>query len=642
MLVVGLGFVAALVIAWAYELTPDGIKKESVVDRSQSIVANTGKKLDRIIIGFMALAIAVLLIDRSMDDGVEKGPGTISTGSQVETSTADTVNLSPETVSEPATAADNSIAVLPFANRSLQPEDLFFTDGIHDDLLTQLAKISDLKVISRTSMMKYRDTEKSIPEIATELSVSTILEGGIQRAGKRIRINAQLIDVSNDQHLWAETFDREMTMENIFDIQSEITRQIVTAVKGELTEADSANLSQLPTGNLEAYEAYLQALTMTNRADYVQDNYINAEHWLQKAIGLDPSYVQAWALLTEVHGQAAWMGYDSSPERMQAAKDAVGNAVKFGPGLSETLAAEGEYLYRISNDYQASVEKFQAAAYKAPGDTDILEKLGVAQRRAGLFDEAIASFSRALQLDPGNSRSATLLANTLLFNNRFEQAAPLIDQWMLRFPDARDLRAYRISSYYRGWGDLKSARELLNSMTPWGGAEYVQVATTVPLLERDYQAVIDAFEMPEISALTHNRGWVGFDGWLKGFAYRALGNAEAAQAEFKAAIDHFNQLAPTGTQVDGFEQGYLSLLYAGTGMFDEAVAAANRAVEIMESSGDAIFGSFGRQARRVVSRNRTPAANPHRFLTLGALPGSAVGLLPRRRAVQRVGQATEP
>ena len=189
--------------------------------------------------------------------------------------------------------AENSIAVLPFANRSMQQEDRFFTDGIHDDILTQLARIGDLKVISRTSMMKYRDTEKSIPEIGAELGVSVILEGGIQRAGKRIRINAQLIDVENDQHIWAETFDREMTIENIFDIQSEITRKIVNAVRGELTDAETATLAQMPTGNLEAYEAYLQARALISRPDYVQDNYIEAEVWLQKALELDPEYAHA-------------------------------------------------------------------------------------------------------------------------------------------------------------------------------------------------------------------------------------------------------------------------------------------------------------------------------------------------------------
>jgi TolB-like protein len=599
MLMVGLGFVAALVIAWAYEMTPEGIKKEADVDRSQSIVGHTGKKLDRIIIGFLIVAVAVLLVDRSILTGkVGSEPVAGPMNSSADASRTEPAARATEQGLK--VADDNSIAVLPFANRSLQQEDEFFTDGIHDDLLTQLAKVKDLKVISRTSMMKYKDTQLSIPEIASELGVSTILEGGIQRAGQRIRINAQLIDVSNDQHLWAETFDREMTIENIFEIQSEITRQIVTAVRGELSEEESAVLSQMPTDSLEAYEAYLQAQALTNRADYLQESYIQAETWLRKAVELDPSYAQAWASLVEVHGQAVWIGYDSSPQRKQAALDAVQNAVKFGADQAQTLAAEGEYLYRIRNDYPASVEKYRAATHKAPGDSDILERLAVAQRRAGLFDGAIASFEKSIGMDPANIRSATLLADTLLEVNRFDQAVPFIERWMEKYPDARDLRAYRIRAYYDSSGDLTSARSLLDTLTPWVGAEYYSESTLVPLLERDYAALLKAFEIPEIKAMSSNRGWGGYDTWFKGIAHRALGNEAAAQAEFNAGIDHNLGLEITDTQVDGFDQSYLGLMYAGLGRFDEALIAADNAVRIIAAGGDRMFGTDMNENRALV------------------------------------------
>jgi len=249
MLVLAIGLPLVLVFAWAFEMTPEGLKKEKDVDRSQSITPQTGKKLNNAILVLMALAIGYLLYDKFADEGSE--PFSRQTPEKVR-STGEKRALTQEVK---LTNTRSSIAVLPFANRSNKEDDLFFTEGIHDDLLTQLAKIADLKVISRTSVMKYKNTEKTIPEIASELGVSTILEGGIQRAGSRIRINAQLIDVNTDEHLWAETFDREMTMENIFDIQSEITRQIVTAVKGELSDEESEVLSGMPTNNLAAYEA---------------------------------------------------------------------------------------------------------------------------------------------------------------------------------------------------------------------------------------------------------------------------------------------------------------------------------------------------------------------------------------------------
>jgi len=610
MLFVLLGFIASLVIAWAYEITPEGIKKESEVDRSQSIAGHTGKKLDRIIIGFLALAVVVLLIERSMSPEMIPVPPATAQNVSADISPIATEEASGTQSSDQVASNTNSIAVLPFANRSMQQEDLFFTDGIHDDLLTQLAKVNDLKVISRTSVMKYRDTEKSIPEIAAELGVSQILEGGIQRAGKRIRINAQLIDVSNDQHLWAETFDREMTMENIFDIQTEITRQIVTAVRGELTEEETASISQLPTHNLPAYEAYLQAQALINRADYDQANYIEAEFWLNKALKLDPEYAQAWAAIVEVHGQAIWIGYDSNPERFEAAKVSVENAIRYGPGLSETLAAEGEYLYRIKNEYASSVVKFQQASQLAPGDADILERLAVAQRRAGLFDESIANFKKAVEIDPGNSRSATLLTDTLLNINRFEDASPLIDRWMREFPEARDLRGQKARVFMFGRGDLQSARVFVNSVPPWSSSEFFNTITELPLLERDYQGVLDAYEIAEVKNLLPNRGYMGVDGWPRGFAYRMLDDAHAANGQFDATIDLLTKTQPSGINTDAFELSYLALAYAGKGMYDEALTSIDQSIEIMQRGGDAIFAPEMEKVRALIlamSGNRDEA-----------------------------------
>ena len=603
MLIVGLGFIAALVIAWAYEITPEGIKKESEVDRSQSIVGTTGKKLDRIIIGFLILAVAVLLIERSMDKevtGSEPLPQAKNVPAEMSPVSSSVSSSSAPQAASAVESNTNSIAVLPFANRSMQQEDLFFTDGIHDDLLTQLAKIKDLKVISRTSVMRYRDTQLSIPEIAAELGVSRILEGGIQRAGQRIRINAQLIDVNNDQHLWAETFDREMTMENIFDIQSEITRQIVTAVRGELTEAETASLAQRPTESLPAYEAYLKALVAINRADYVQSNYIEAEFWLNKAVELDPGYAQAWAAMVEVHGQAVWMGYDTDPARFAAAKNAMEKAMLYGPGQSETLAAEGEYLYRIENNYVASVARYQEAVNLAPGNSTILERLAVSQRRAGQFDEAITNFRKAVELDPGNSRAASLLVNTLVFNKKYAEAELLTEQLMHKFPEARDLRGILARIYMYGHGDPKSARELLNMIPPWSSNEAFTVFTELPMLERDYQGVLDAYEMPVVKALLGNRGFTGVENLSKALAYRLLGNEAAANNEFDTVISLLANAETAGNQNDAFEKSYLALAYAGRHQYEEALKLIDQSVAMMQGTGDAIFSRDVEKGRALI------------------------------------------
>jgi TolB-like protein/Flp pilus assembly protein TadD len=582
------GFVPAIIFAWAFEMTPEGIKREKDVDRSQSVTNQTGRKLDFTIIGVLAIGILYLLVDKFVfDDSVE-------TSAEI-AATETPVSVSPVAIQEPAPPADlsNSIAVLPFANRSNKEDDMFFTDGIHDDLLTQLAKIRDLKVISRTSVMKYKNTEKTIPEIAAELQVTTILEGGIQRAGKRIRINAQLIDVATDQHLWAETFDREMTVENIFEIQSEIARHIVTAVRGEMTEEEQLNLSRVPTTNLLAYESYLQALALTNRADYSQENYIEAEIWAKKAVEFDPEFSQAWAMLVEIHAQATWIGYDLSPERFAMAKTALDNAIRFGPDLPETTAAKAEYQYRIEHNFRQSVETFKEAYRALPGDADILHRLGVAQRRTGDLEGAVQSFELSLELDPGFSRSPTTMIETLIFYNQFARASKLLDDWMIRYPDAKDLRAGKVQTYmYQG--DLKSARALLDTMNPWVSFTFQQTITQLPMFERDYEKYIEVTRIPEVLAVSENRGPGGDHGIGLAWAYKLMGDHKQAEKYIDQSIDYYHSLTPTGTDADGRELSKLAVAYALKGENEKAREAARKSREIIpEGENGDIFSSAG-------------------------------------------------
>jgi TolB-like protein/tetratricopeptide (TPR) repeat protein len=582
MLVLGLGFPLVLVFAWAFEMTPDGLKKEKDVDRNQSITNKTGRKLDFTIIGIMAVALSYFVWESRFQDDAAITPETVIP--------ANAGIHSPPTNVSTLAANNNSIAVLPFANRSRSEDDAFFSDGIHDDLLTQLAKIRDLKVISRTSVMKYKGTEKTIPEIAQELGVSTILEGGIQRAGKRIRINAQLIDVATDQHLWAETFDREMTVENIFDIQSEITRHIVQAVRGEMTEEEELKLSRVPTNNLQAYEAYLQALSLINRADYSQENYIEAEIWANKAVELDPKFAQTWAMLVEIHAQATWLGYDSSPERFANAKTALDNSIFYGPDLPETIAAQAEYQYRIDNDYKKAVETFKRALLALPGDIGIIHSLAVAQRRAGFLEDSIDTFEKALKLDPAYSRSATTMIETLLNMNEVERVASQIDNLILRYPDARDLRIHKVLMHtYQG--ELESARILMDSMTPWGSAAYYIMATLLPIIERDYEEIIAVHQVPEIALLSDNRSFMGLEEIHEAWAFRLLGDEQSALNQANLAIKKLTSIARTNTYIDGLELSTLAEAYAFIGDNDLAIATARESLLLIPEDSDALFGT---------------------------------------------------
>jgi TolB-like protein/tetratricopeptide (TPR) repeat protein len=580
-LVLAIGFFVALFFAWAFEMTPEGVKRESEVDRSQSVVKQTGQKLNFVIIGLLVVALGYFVWESRFAS--EKGPDTFSQEASNQVTQAGDKKM------YPAPFADNSIAVLPFANRSDEKEDLFFTDGIHDDLLTQLAKINDLKVISRTSVMKYRDTEKTIPEIAAELGVTTILEGGIQRAGKRIRINAQLIDVVTDEHLWAETFDREMTMENIFDIQTEITRQIVTAVKGELSETEQQSMGTVPTSNLAAYEAFLHARAATNRADYSKAKYIEAQPWAEKAVQLDPEFAEAWAILAEIHGQAVWQNYDSTPERRSAAREALAKATQLDPGSPSVKAAQADYLYRLENDYPAALAMFRQAHAGAPGHARILMSMAIAMRRNGLWQESIETFERSMQLDPDNVFTATTMVDTLTWMNEWGRVEDLLRRWIVKYPDSRDLKGQQVRAKLFHHGDLKSARELFNLLQPWGGYFYIEAATNLLNYERNFEDLLVFLDSPEFAERIQYGPDVGLS---KGITYHLMGDEEQARKFLQLQIDYSLAQTPTGTYVDAFQLMKQATCWSYLGDSDKALEISRKALEMLPLEKDHIFGAI--------------------------------------------------
>ncbi|MGA9573647.1 MAG: hypothetical protein WBS20_06860 [Lysobacterales bacterium] len=608
-LLLGLPFV--LIFAWAFEMTPEGLKKEKDVDRTQTITKQTGRKLDLAIIGVLVLVAGYFIWESRFQNG---GPAEVGPASIPLSGTSKTVSpVNGELTLTPVIATGNSIAVLPFANRSNQEEDLFFTDGIHDDLLTQLAKIADLKVISRTSVMKYKNTEKTIPEIAVELGVSTILEGGIQRAGNRIRINAQLIDVNTDEHLWAETFDREMTVENIFDIQSEITRQIVNAVRGELTNEETDALAQLPTRSLEAYEAYLHAKNIFLQPDYTRQKFEEAEPWLEKAVELDPGFALAWAMLVRTYAQGIWQGYDDSVERLQQVRQALSKATEFGPFLPETLAARGEYLYRIENNYHEAEVAFRAATKASPRDANLLKLLAYTLRRTGKAEQAVSSFQLAFELEPGDGEARSAMIETLIYMREYDRAEPLITSWMETYPEAMDIKGnYLWLMVYRD-GDLAHARNLFAQIEPNAGAPYRDAAFYLPLLERDYQKAIDIYDSPKLSGFFDDPVSRGYELIGKSQVYGYMGNQELALEFAQRAIKAFLELqsASSGSnKSDAQNLAALAIAYAQTGDLAKALEAANQACTLIPESRDSYAGVGLSQTRAwilAMSGNRDEA-----------------------------------
>jgi TolB-like protein/thioredoxin-like negative regulator of GroEL len=313
-----------------------------------------------------------------------------------------------------------SIAVLPFENRSDEHKDAFFVDGIHDDILTQLSKISALRVISRTSVEQFRDTRLPTKTIAAQLGVKSILEGGVQRAGERVRINVQLIDANTDAHLWAETYDRELTAENIFAIQTELAEAIAGALKAALTPTEQARVSAVPTRNLEAWEAY--QLGRQRMAKRTSEGLIEAEKFFRKAIELDPGFALAYAGLAD--SLSLQVSYGDVPflTTLEQAQVAVDTALKLDPGLSEAWASSGLIAY-TREQYDRAEQMYHRAIELNPNNALVLKWYGTLLLGAGRTDEGGRALERAASLDPLSAIIQVSLADASESQGRFSEAA---------------------------------------------------------------------------------------------------------------------------------------------------------------------------------------------------------------------------
>ena len=371
LLLLAVGLIPALIFSWAFEMTPEGVKREKDVDRSHSITNVTGQKLNNVIIGVLVVALGYFAIDKFILTPGSAQPGSDPFSQQAGESTA-TVRekraLTPvEAIAQAAEAepaiSRQSIAVLPFANRSRQEDDEFFVEGMHDDLLTNLARISALKVISRTSVLRYKDTELPIPEIAAALGVATIMEGAVQRSGNTVRINVQLIDAQTDEHLWAEIYDRELTAENLFAIQSEISQAIADALQATLTPDEKGRINTAPTNNLQAHDAFLRGrqLMATRNSDSLQQ----AVEAFQMAVDLDPKFALAWVGLGNSYLLLVTYGTLTEEESIPLRQDAIKHALDLDDELGEAYASQAT-LHGVLQQYDQAETAYLKAIELSP------------------------------------------------------------------------------------------------------------------------------------------------------------------------------------------------------------------------------------------------------------------------------------
>jgi len=408
-----IGFPIILIFSWVYELTAEGFKLEKDIDRSVTDARHPSKNLDRVIIVLLALALGYFAFDKfvlSPERDMKIAEQSRQAGA--------------EQAMEKARLGiwnEKSIAVLPFINRSQLQEDKWFTDGMHDELLTRLSRIGSLKVISRTSVMIYRDSKKKIPEIAQELGVAHILEGGVQRAGNSVRINVQLINAHTDEHLWGEIFDRELTAENLFAIQSEISTKIAEALNAELSPQEKSRVYDLPTDSLEAYNHYMHGrqLMATDRTEELKQ----ALRAFEQAVDIDPDFALAWVGIADSNLSLRWSGSDYSSESFEIRKRAVEKALALDDQLGEAYVSLSVIYFETGKHQEAEAACNKSIELSPNYSQAYLWCAGLLEGRgASRLEERLAWYYKAAQLDPLSPAVQIAIGTVLQALGRFDEA----------------------------------------------------------------------------------------------------------------------------------------------------------------------------------------------------------------------------
>ena len=565
-LAVALGFPIALVLAWAFELTPEGIKRTEELAAQPPVDRSGGRRLDFFIIAMLAAAVALLVFDRwRQRDGETSAP------------------------------EEKSIAVLPFQNLSRDPDNAFFTDGVQDEILTDLARVADLKVISRTSVLQYKsDRPRNLRLIGQELGVAHILEGSVQRAGNRVRVNAQLVDARSDRHLWAETYDRDLA--DVFAIQSEIAKSIARELRAKLSPGEQEAIERPPTNDVAAFDLYTRARKILERSTSFNrtTELDEAVRLLNQAVARDPTFFHAFCELSEAHGTFFVYGFDPTPARLALSEAALQAAFRLRPDAGEAHLAKARHLYQGYLDYKGALAELEIARQTLPNDARIYELIGYIARRNGRWEESTRNLERAVALDPRNvGPLRQLITVNYHYFRRFADESAALERVIAIDPSDATARvalaaieAYRdgnpqpfcqaleaelragqsSDSLTRDWlfcaidlRDATRAREILKTLGP----DPIRFASDNVLFNRPFVEAIVA---------------------------RMAGDEAEAQRAFLAARAE-QEKALTG-QPD-FAPGLcvLGLIDAALGRKEEALREGRRAVELLPAEKDAIQGT---------------------------------------------------
>ena len=599
-----LGFPIALVLAWAFESTPAGIQRTDVAETGEieAILAQSPARRWPsgllALTGIIALAVGGWLALSSR--GEEQGTAAVDSAAASD----------PVSSGDSASPARTAVAVLPFQSLTDDPESREFALGIHDDLLTQLTRIGDLRVTSRTSVMTYADSDKPAREIARELGVGTLVEGGVRSAAGRVRVNVQLIDAATDEHLWADTYDRDLTAENVFAMQAEIARAVTSALEAELSPQEEAALAELPTSSTEAWAAYHRARRLWETTSGDAGDLRVVEEY-QRAVDLDPEFREAWAGLVR---SRSWRLRTGAESDTIPARRSLDRLRAIDPAAPETMLAESYYGYYARADFEGALEPAREYRRLRPGDSDGWQIEGYLLRRLGRWEESTEALRRAAELDPLN---AAILWNLAYNHRRFREydvAGRIFREASIQAPANVRLRVNWFQSELLGRGDQRAARQVSEALRTLSSPDATAVTEYwLALANREYEAAAAAirgvepgeslripasgdqwYELPESLLLALAARLAGDDATARTWADSsvALSRAEVAARPMPTGGDRFGVAAVARAVLA------LSLALRGdSGDANEAREIADAAVRLYGIDRDAADGYSMEQLR---------------------------------------------
>jgi serine/threonine protein kinase/tetratricopeptide (TPR) repeat protein len=497
---------------------------------------------------------------------------------------------------KPAVIIPKSVAVLPFENLSEDPNSAYFAEGIQEEILTRLASISDLKVISRTSTQRYHSKPANLAEIAKQLGVASILEGSVQKTGDQVRVSAQLINAQTDSHLWAESYDRRLT--DILGVESEIAKRIAQSLQAKLSGREEQAMTVKPTNNPEAYDAYLRGLafdersTYSSMSSYFRDLVWKAIGFYEHAVDLDPNFAIAWARLSRVNALSYFNGDDTHgtiAARRDAANRALQNAQKLEANSPETLLALGYYQYLVLHDYSAAKATFGRVGSMTPGSSEVWHALALIARREGHWNQSIAYFEQALALDPRNVELLTRTAETYSMDRQFSVALKLYDRALDIIPNDPNVMAAK-ASIYQAQNNLQEAAKFLaeiNWQTPSESTVLIKINQL--RFEQNYAEAIRLLRAREAQFHFSSDNEKAFDYVALAFTQRLAGDAAGAKVTAEKARKTLEQLCKRQPDNASFLKP-LAQAYTVLGEKDLAVKEAERAIMLRPRDKDALSG----------------------------------------------------